>query len=171
MPTSQLFSGYCFGSNVGISSCPTAEDCLRRCKQNDACEWFTFQSDEKICSLTSDCKFVDETCGETCVHGPKNCQAEDDGESLVKSSICVPSYLCKLEQKSSCIITYSRSSGMLTYSTCLFTFACRKKGFLAKVKTKMDSDTVSVLYVCSIGHQASHSSCPRSPHTLFTLLI
>ena len=69
---------------MGASACPTAEDCLRRCKQNNECEWFTFQSDEKICSLTSDCKFVDETCGDACVHGPKTCQAEDDGESLVK---------------------------------------------------------------------------------------
>ena len=74
------FAGYCFGTNVGTSASPSAEDCLIRCKGNDECKWFTYQSDERICALTSDCLFVDETCGGDCVHGRKYCQLEEDGE-------------------------------------------------------------------------------------------
>ena len=73
--------GYCFGTHIASMETSTAEDCLRMCKQTAGCEWFTFHSTDGVCSLTADCQWVDETCGTSCVHGPKECtQEEDEGK-------------------------------------------------------------------------------------------
>ena len=70
--------GYCLGSNVGVTGAYSAETCLSQCNANPDCVWFTFHSTDKVCSLTSDCQWVDDTCGDTCVHGRKGCKPTEE---------------------------------------------------------------------------------------------
>lgn len=72
-------SGYCLGTFVGGSLASSAEDCQAACQQQADCQWFNFHTTDNACSFVSDCAFLDETCGDTCWHGSKFCNATEDG--------------------------------------------------------------------------------------------
>ena len=73
---------------MAVTDAETETACLESCQQTSGCEWFTFDVGSKKCVLTRDCDFVDETCGDGCVHGLRSCLPTDNGMNGDKLISC-----------------------------------------------------------------------------------
>ena len=71
--------GFCDGSSVAIDVTSTREDCITECKDNQFCEWWSFDNRDGFCTLLSSCTALDLSCA-TCISGQKQCSAEGPTE-------------------------------------------------------------------------------------------
>ena len=61
--------GQCVGQLLGYVATTSDGACLRECKNDFNCEWFTSNSDEHFCGLYETCGFINvEECPD-CVSG------------------------------------------------------------------------------------------------------
>ena len=79
-------AGQCDGGLVRFETTPTRDSCLQLCKDEPACAWYTFDSSNNFCTLSSNCAFLDANCV-TCVAGEKDCDLGtgpvDPGSKLI----------------------------------------------------------------------------------------
>lgn len=66
-------AGQCDGGLVSFSTTATRDDCLQLCKDAPTCAWYTFDTSNNYCTLSSDCAYLDTNCA-TCVAGEKDCE-------------------------------------------------------------------------------------------------
>ena len=72
----QLYcKGLCLGSVSGILVTDSSLECGEECRANQDCLWFSYDTSDKVCTLTEDCAFIDETCV-TCSHSERPCVSE-----------------------------------------------------------------------------------------------
>jgi hypothetical protein len=51
----------------------SVDDCLRKCKSTDGCQWFSYITDSRVCFLFKDCPVLDESF-EGCTTGQVDCE-------------------------------------------------------------------------------------------------
>ncbi len=68
--------GECQGSYLDTDLVEDAEDCLEWCTETPDCQWFTYDSDDDHCVLTTNCVEIAEC--DSCVTGQVECDDDDD---------------------------------------------------------------------------------------------
>ena len=66
---------------LDISSTSSKEECLKNCKDNSKCNWFTYIPKINACELFYNCTSLDTSCT-ACLSGERNC--EEDGQEKGK---------------------------------------------------------------------------------------
>ncbi len=76
--------GECQGTIVGNSFLSNEEDCQKECFNNANCLWYTFDSNQEFCLLTSNCNPMNSSTPK--VYGQKDCYQENTGmnPSMIK---------------------------------------------------------------------------------------
>ena len=70
--------GLCKGNMISTEEVEPKEKCLRMCKENVMCRWFTFiagEESEALCILLHVCLTIDKSCP-TCTSGERHCEEE-----------------------------------------------------------------------------------------------
>lgn len=66
--------GRCDGIEIDFSSQTSEVACLDKCAQLDGCGWYSYDSSNSFCILTTDCEII-ENCS-TCSYGQKECDCK-----------------------------------------------------------------------------------------------
>ncbi len=62
------------GAFLSVDAATDANNCAEACNTDEDCRWFTYNSDDQSCVLTSDREFTSE-CS-TCTYGHGGCRRE-----------------------------------------------------------------------------------------------
>ena len=75
-----LLPGHCDGTLVDFFTVDDKDQCVELCVEDESCAWWTYDSDNGICTLTSDCPILDDSCT-ACLSGERYCGgAPPDGD-------------------------------------------------------------------------------------------
>ena len=70
--------GRCKGEVVSVTITNSSLTCQSKCLSIDGCGYFTFDSTNNICTLTTDCEST-RSC-ESCINGPSICVRREPGK-------------------------------------------------------------------------------------------
>merc|ERR1711973_176121 len=67
----------CLGGTTvpdGVFAEDSEEDCIRKCRDEETCQWSSYNAAEEVCVLTIDCPALDPCSN--CTHSPRSCYPE-----------------------------------------------------------------------------------------------
>ena len=82
--------GTCQGHILSYNVTSSLTACLETCQGLPACAWYSSHTDNSICTLTSDCLNIDESC-QTCISGERACFEGELSTTTSSSSTSTPS--------------------------------------------------------------------------------
>ena len=65
--------GKCVGNSVGEANVNNTNECTRECQDTPACNYWTYNPSDNVCSLYGDCAVIDKFSCPTCIFGDRNC--------------------------------------------------------------------------------------------------
>ena len=88
------------GEIAGKTKSDSIDDCLKACKDNTLCKWFTFYTDFRTCFFYGNCQGINESC-ENCITAQEECSISQGTFRTKQSnySICSDSVATVIHKK------------------------------------------------------------------------
>ena len=76
--------GSCNGITIDIQIARSEDYCLNLCQTEPKCHWYSFDSENDVCSLQEDCPEIDTSCL-SCSFGQKECKSQASNLTILLS--------------------------------------------------------------------------------------
>ena len=100
-----FLSGRCDGTLLYFAVAENPDECLDACKSDPECSYFSFDSSDNFCILTTNCQTVDEC--DTCVYGNRGCENQPMSSTTAATEppvIGKSGFLAHCKQQVRCIL-------------------------------------------------------------------